>query len=147
VCKLDRLASGVDRALSFRHLFILRPDNPPGGPKTRLLVQKFLQAGGKFIIPTQEDLRTFVALQSMLKRDLVGLDTWLRERKPLFSTSLFKSADLCPPGFLQQPKSEKEKSPPSQPRTPAHDDVQRAAPARKRQLMQRSRAVAYRRFL
>jgi hypothetical protein len=110
------VASGVDRALSFRHLFILRSGDPPSGPKTNVLVQKFLQAGGKFISPTQEDLRTFVALQSMLKRDLVGFDTWLRERKPFFSTSLFKSADLCPPGFLQQPESDREKSPPPQPR-------------------------------
>jgi hypothetical protein len=117
------VASGVDRALSFRHLFILRPDDPPSGPKTRLLVQKFLQAGGKFIIPTQEDLRTFVALQSMLKRDLVGFDTWLRERKPLFSASLFKSADLCPPGFLQQPQSDRGESPPSLPRTQPPDEV------------------------
>jgi hypothetical protein len=117
------VASGVDRALSFRHLFILRPDDPPSGPKTRLHVQKFLQAGGKFIIPMQEDLRTFVALQSMLKRDLVGFDTWLRERKPLFSTSLFKSADLCPPGFLQQSQSDRGKSPPSQPRTQPPDEV------------------------
>ena len=95
------VASGVDRALSFRHLFILRPDDPPSGPKTRQLVQKFLQAGGRFIAPTEGDLRAFVALQSMLKRDLDGFDVWLRKRKPLFDTTLFKSADLCPPHFLQ----------------------------------------------
>ena len=104
------VASGVDRALSFRHLFILRADDPPSGPKTRLLVQKFLQAGGRFLAPTEEDLRTFVALQSMVKRDLDGFDVWLRQRKPLFSTALFKSADLCPPGFLQTAKPDSGKS-------------------------------------
>jgi hypothetical protein len=109
------VASGVDRALSFRHLFILRPDDPPSGPKTRQLVQKFLQAGGRFIAPTEGDLRAFVALRSMLKLDLVGFDMWLRQRKPLFSTALFKSADLCPPGFLQTAKPDSGKSAPSAP--------------------------------
>ena len=141
------VASGVDRALSFRHLFILRPDDPPSGPKTRLLVQKFLQAGGKFIIPTQEDLRAFVALQSMLKRDLVGFDMWLRERKPLFSTSLFKSADLCPPDFLQRP-SPMEKNLRLHNQDRNHPMKFRALLAsRKRQLrLQRSRAAGCRRF-
>ena len=106
------VASGVDRALSFRHLFILRPDEPPSGPKTRQLVQKFVQAGGRFIVPTEGDLRAFVALRNMLKRELAGFDVWLRKRKPLFSTALFKSADLCPPGFLPAPKPDRGQSAP-----------------------------------
>jgi hypothetical protein len=99
------VASGVDRALSFRHLFILRPDDPPSGPKTRQLVQKFFQAGGRFIAPTEGDLRAIAALRSMLQRDLDGFDVWLRKRKPLFNTALFKSAGLCPPHFLQAPET------------------------------------------
>ena len=55
-------ASGIDTALKFRHLFILRRDSAPKGKKTEELVTKFLQAGGKFISPTPEDLRMFVAL-------------------------------------------------------------------------------------
>ena len=51
----------------------------------------------------------------MLKLDLVGFDMWLRQRKPLFSTALFKSADLCPPGFLQTAKPDSGKSAPSAP--------------------------------
>jgi hypothetical protein len=94
------VASGVDRALGFRHLFILRPDDPPSGPKTKLLVQKLLQAGGKFIAPSETDLRAFVALRSIREYNLDGFDTWLRARKPLFGTGLFKTADLCPPHFL-----------------------------------------------
>ena len=40
------VASGVDRALSFRHLFISCGQTiHQSGPKTRQLVQKFLQAG------------------------------------------------------------------------------------------------------
>jgi Helicase HerA, central domain len=107
------LASGVDRSLSFRHLFILRSGAPPSGSKTTQLVQKFLQAGGKFIEPTDGDLRTLVALRSMRERNLDGFDVWLRNRKPLFDTALFKSADMCPPQFLQPPKPGGEKSAPS----------------------------------
>src|SRR5207248_2681030 len=102
-------ASGVDRALSFRHLFVLRPGDPPSGPKTKLLVQKFLQAGGRFIAPTEGDLRAFVALHSMRERNLDGFEAWLRASKPLFDTALFNAADLSPPRFLQQPEADTEK--------------------------------------
>src|SRR5262249_12073413 len=36
-------ASGIDSALSFRHLFILRRGSPPSGPKTKALVDQFLK--------------------------------------------------------------------------------------------------------
>jgi Helicase HerA, central domain len=121
------VAAGVDRALTFRHLFILRQDDPPSGPKTKQLVQKFLQAGGEFIVPTEQDLRAFVALQNMLKRDHIGFDEWLRQRKPLFNTTLFQSAHLCPPGFLQPPKPDKgQSSPPDAP--PRSTEQQRKQP-------------------
>jgi hypothetical protein len=116
------VASGVDRALSFRHLFILRPGDPPSGPKTKLLVQKFLQAGGRFIAPTEEDLRALVALRSMRERAPEGFDAWLRARKPLFDTELFKAADLCPPQFLQHLKSDVGKS------VPSHSSGERTSP-------------------
>jgi hypothetical protein len=93
-------ASGVDPALKFRHLFILRGDAPPGGAKTRELVAKFHQAEGKFIAPTETDLRIFVALQAMFRSNRDGFDAWLRQRKPLFDVPLFKAAGLCPPPFL-----------------------------------------------
>ena len=93
-------ASGVDHALKFRHLFILRRDAPPGGAKTKELVEKFHRADGKLIVPTEDDLRAFVALRAMLKTNQDGFDPWLRARKPLFDTPLFKAAGLCPPPFL-----------------------------------------------
>ena len=97
--KAAMTASGVDRALKFRHLFILRNGEPPSGPRTALLVDKFKNAGGEFIAPAEGDLRAFVALQAMSKRDIDGFDAWLRQRKPLFETSMFKVAGLCPPPF------------------------------------------------
>ena len=98
--KAAMTASGIDTALKFRHLFILRRGEPPGGAKTMALVDQFLSAGGKFIAPTSDDLRVFIALKQMARRDIVGFDAWLRTRKPLFGTALFRAAGLCPPPFL-----------------------------------------------
>jgi hypothetical protein len=98
--KAAMTASGIDTALKFRRLFILRRGEPPGGAKTMALVEQFLSAGGKFIVPTSEDLRAFIALQKMAKQDLAGFDGWLRARKPLFDTALFRTAGLCPPPCL-----------------------------------------------
>ena len=101
--KAAMTASGIDTALKFRHLFILRRGDPPSGPKTVELVRQFAKAGGKFIAPTDDDLRMFVALRAMTARDLPGFDAWLHERKPLFDSPLFKAAGLCPPPFLSAP--------------------------------------------
>lgn len=98
--KASMTASGIDMALKFRHLFVLRRGAPPTGPKTQSLVDQFLKAGGKFLAPTDDDLRAFVALQAMAQRDPPDFDAWLRARKPLFDTPLFKAVDLCPPPFL-----------------------------------------------
>jgi Helicase HerA, central domain len=98
--KAAMTASGIDTALQFRHLFILRRGDTPGGARTKALVDQFIKADGKFIAPTDEDLRAFVALRALMQRNLPGFEGWLRTRKPLFDTSLFRAADLCPPPFL-----------------------------------------------
>jgi hypothetical protein len=101
--KAAMTASGIDTVLKFRHLFILRRGEPPGGPKTKTLVDQFLKAGGKFVAPTDQDLRTLVALRAMFQRNLPNLETWLRARKPLCDTYLFKAAGLCQLPFLSSP--------------------------------------------
>lgn len=106
-------ASGVDRALGFRHLFILRNDEAPGGPKTRQLVDVFKQSGGQFVSIAKDDLRVFMALSAMAQQNPAGFDAWLRERKPLFETSLFKVSGLAPPDFL--PPLAPSRMPPSRP--------------------------------
>lgn len=98
--KAAMTASGIDRALEFRHLVVLRRGDPPGGVRTKALVDQFLKAGGIFIAPKDDDLRAFVALREMAKRDQPGFDAWLRTRRPLFDTALFRAAGLCPPPFL-----------------------------------------------
>lgn len=114
--KAAMTASGIDTALTFRHLFILRRGDPPGGPRTKALVDQFLKAGGKFIEPADDDLRAFVALRAMAQRDFPDFNLWLRARKPLFDTTLFKTAGLCPPPFLSSPS-------PTTPRG-AHDEAE-----------------------
>ncbi|WP_027578355.1 ATP-binding protein [Bradyrhizobium sp. Ai1a-2] len=106
-------ASGVDRALGFRHLFILRKNAAPSGAKTKQLVEKFEQAGGKFVALSDDDLRTFMALNAMAERKPEGFDAWLRESKPLFETSLFRAAGLAPPAFLPSAPPPSAPTPPS----------------------------------
>jgi hypothetical protein len=110
-------ASGIDTALKFRHLFILRRGAPPSGPATAALVNQFQKAGGKFIAPTEHDLRAFVALAAMDARKVPDFDAWLRQRQPLFETWLFQEAGLCPPAFL----AAKPSAPPRQDK-PAPDE-------------------------
>jgi Helicase HerA, central domain len=100
--KAAMTASGIDTALKFRHLFILRRDIPPGGAKTNALVDQFLKAGGKFIAPTDDELRDFVALRAIARRDPPEFDAWLKKRRPLFKSLLFQAAGLCPLPFLSQ---------------------------------------------
>ncbi len=104
--KAAMTASGIDRALQFRHLFVLRHGDPPGGARTTVLVDQFRKAGGKFVAPQDDDLRTFVALREMARRDLPSFESWLRTRKPLFETPLFNAAGLCPPPFLAPPSQD-----------------------------------------
>jgi hypothetical protein len=112
--KAAMTASGIDTALKFRHLFILRRDDPPKGPVTAALVDKFRKAGGKFIAPTDDDLRVFVALAAMDAKKLPDFDVWLRRRQPLFKTQLFQEAGLCPPPFLApKPSPSPRDKPPS----------------------------------
>lgn len=87
-------ASGIDMALPFRHLFVIRRDPPPSGAKTQQLVEAFKKAGGKFA-SLGNDLRTMVALQTMLKEQPEGFESWLKQRKPLCDIALFREAGLC----------------------------------------------------
>jgi hypothetical protein len=92
--KAAMTASGIDKALKFRHLFILRRGDTPGGAKTKALVDQFTKAGGKLIAPTDDDLRSLVSLRAMAEENQPGFEAWLRTRKPLFRTTFFKAAVL-----------------------------------------------------
>ncbi len=98
--KAAMTASGIDTALKFRHLFILRRGEPPSGQKTAVLVGQFQKAGGKFIAPTDEDLRIFAVLAAMVTRKLPDFDAWLRhasrQRPSASSRSAVATSAVCP---------------------------------------------------
>ncbi len=89
--------SGIDKKLSFRHLFMIRNTPMPSGRVTTELAGKLLADGGRIVALGDNDLRTFVALRDMQTAKIYGFETWLRERKPLCDTEFFKAAGLSPP--------------------------------------------------
>jgi len=90
-------ASGIDKKLPFRHLFILRNAEFPSGKVTNELKTRFLGDGGKCVGVADDDLRTFLALRELIARKPDGLMAWLRATKPLCETAFFQSIGLCPP--------------------------------------------------
>lgn len=90
-------ASGIDAKLPFRHLFIVRDGSTPTGRVTKWLVSDFEAAGGRFVSPSEDDLRTFLALREMQRDDMAGLDDWLQERRPLSGTAFFAAVGLATP--------------------------------------------------
>jgi hypothetical protein len=90
-------ASGIDKKLPFRHLFILRNADFPSGRVTNELRAKFLADGGKCIATTDDDLRTFIGLRDLWASKPDGFMAWLQATKPLRKTSFFQSVGLCPP--------------------------------------------------
>src|SRR5260370_37742588 len=90
-------ASGIDKMLPFRHLFILRNANFPSGKVTNQLKAGFLADGGKCFATTEDDLRTFIALRDLNASKPDGFIAWLQATKPLCKTSFFQSVGLCPP--------------------------------------------------
>lgn len=93
--KAAMTASGIGSKLSGRHLVLLRASEPPQGPKSQQLTAEFHKAGGRFIAPTEDDLRAFLALRALSGRPEFA--AWLKQRKPLFDVPLFKAAGLVPP--------------------------------------------------
>ena len=99
--KAAMTASGIGSKLPGRHLLLLRTSEPPQGPKSQQLTAEFRKAGGRFIVPTEDDVRAFLALRALSGRP--DFAAWLKQRKPLFEVPLFKAAGLAPPPFLAAP--------------------------------------------
>ena len=94
--------SGIDKKLSFRHLFIVRNTPMPGGKVTGELNKKLQDDGGRIVALGSDDLRSFVALREMRAAKIEGFDAWLRERKPLDDTAFFRAVGLSPPPVPQR---------------------------------------------
>jgi hypothetical protein len=90
--------SGIDHKLSFRHLGIVRTNPTPGGAVTQKVTGQFTQAGGTFLAPTDEELRTLHAIFQMKLLGDPDFKAWLRARKPLSGLALIRQA--VPSGLL-----------------------------------------------
>ncbi|MDP4025210.1 ATP-binding protein [Methylobacterium sp. NEAU 140] len=95
-------ASGISTRIPDRELVIVRRGPVPGGTKTRQLLEVFAAAGGRLIDPSDEDLRTLVALRDLQSRALDEgradrFEAWLRAGKPVRATTLFRQAGLADP--------------------------------------------------
>jgi len=84
--------AGIDRAMKFRRLVMLRSGALPGGTVTRKLIQEFDKQGGVWLKPSEEDLATLDALEQMEKLNEPKFADWLRDRQPASKTQLVKVA-------------------------------------------------------
>jgi hypothetical protein len=81
--KAAMTASGIDRRLVFRRLFVLRTSPLPGGPKCKESTAAFRRAGGRFVQLTENDLRTLWALKMLDQAPPPYLEEWLTSRGPV----------------------------------------------------------------
>jgi hypothetical protein len=74
-----RTAAGIDAALRFRKLVVVRTTSLPGGERTQKLWQKFLEEGGIHWRPSEREIRVLLALEQLQSRP--GFRDWLAERQ------------------------------------------------------------------
>ncbi|WP_410870983.1 ATP-binding protein [Nocardia sp. A7] len=84
------IESGIEESEGNRHLTILRNIPFSKGPKTAAMLTDLATAEGSTLPISQDDLRTFTALQQMLAEATPGFDGWLVERAPAGKTQLFR---------------------------------------------------------
>jgi hypothetical protein len=101
-------ASGISARIPGRELLVVRRGPVPGGAKTNTLVDRFMAAGGKLIDPSDDDLRTFVALRNL--RDAAvregrfdKFESWMRDKLPVRGTAFFRKIGLPGDGTATQP--------------------------------------------
>jgi hypothetical protein len=73
---------GLNQALSFRKLAIIRFSPYPTGKKTEETIKNFEEEGGLLLKPGPEDLRRIGALAILKKEDDPFLRRWLKETQP-----------------------------------------------------------------
>jgi DNA helicase HerA-like ATPase len=109
-------ASGISNRIADRYLLLVRRSPVPSGSKTKQLFDTFEKSGGVLINPSDDDLRTFVAMRAMREEAVAkgtqdSFETWLRDEKPLYATAFFKKAGLSPPPNIRPPPPRAEAKP------------------------------------
>jgi len=88
------LRAGVDR----RKLVLLRNTQVSGGPVTSRTIAEFEDDGGLSSAITDDDIRTFTALQAMLRRYDPAMLQWLAARTPAGTSELLRK--VFPPDLV-----------------------------------------------
>jgi len=84
--------AGIDKALKFRRLLIVRKGSLPGGAATIKMVKQFEDFGGILLDPSGDDLKTLAALRLMEKDPHPRFQDWLKSRRPASATQLIRQA-------------------------------------------------------
>ena len=90
--KLAMTQSGIDKALKFRQLTLLRTSPQPGGKVTASLAERFASAGGAFHNPSEQELRILQALRRMAEENDPKFEAWLQARRPASQLEFCKVA-------------------------------------------------------
>jgi len=90
--------AGIDKALKFRRLVILRKSARPGGNETIKVTKEFDDFGGVWVDPSADDLKTMEALRLMEKDPHPCFPDWLQARQYASKTKLIRNAI---PGFFE----------------------------------------------
>jgi hypothetical protein len=84
--------AGIDKALPFRRLVIVRSESIPGGVATGKLIYEFNSLGGLFLLPNEADLQALTALRVMKSEKYPNFVEWLTARTPASKTPLIRDA-------------------------------------------------------
>jgi len=84
--------AGLAADVPKRRLFILRNADWPTGPKTQEAVARFLDAGGRVLRFTEDDLRILTALRTLINENPPHLGQWLAARRPAEQVSFLREA-------------------------------------------------------
>ncbi|MEV6815705.1 DUF87 domain-containing protein [Micromonospora sp. NPDC051296] len=86
------VAAGLAQGVAQRRLFVLRNEEWSDSPKRRRAVEEFVAAGGRTLPFGEDDLRSLIALRTLLAEEPDGLQAWLADRRPASRTSLLATA-------------------------------------------------------
>ncbi|QOC94994.1 ATP-binding protein [Micromonospora craniellae] len=86
------VAAGLAHGIAQRQLFVLRNEQWSDSPKRRRAVEEFVAAGGRTLPLGEDDLRSLVALRTLLAEEPDGLQAWLADRRPASRTNLLATA-------------------------------------------------------
>lgn len=111
------VAAGLANGVAQRRLFVLRNDDWSDSPRRRRAVEEFVAAGGRTLPLAEDDLRSLVALRTLLAEEPDGLHAWLVDRRPASRTALLATAladaGREPPTGYEPPGSNFRPPPPS----------------------------------